>query len=193
MALVRGYSASVSETYGAMTRVVVAIEPVRPGDVFTPALAGSSLELREVPSRFAPAGALIRTADAVGLEASVPLPAGSYLTRSFLAFPKPEERRGIRAGRGRVPVEVSVSGASAVSGPGTRVDVLVTSEAEVGRKGSTAVVAVGVPLLAVAGPDSAAGSGVTRVVLGLPRRQAIQLVDAEAFARRITILGRPPG
>jgi hypothetical protein len=40
---------------------------------------------------------------------------------------------------------------------------------------------------------SEAGPGLTEVTLGLTRRQAIELVDAESFARRITILPRGRG
>jgi hypothetical protein len=89
-------------------------------------------------------------------------------------------------------VELSVSGAEAVPGPGVRVDVLVTREAEVGNAGRTDVVATRAPLLAISGPDAAGATpGLTRVVLAVPRGKAIELVDAEAFARRITILRRP--
>jgi Flp pilus assembly protein CpaB len=192
IALVRGYSASVSESYGRLRPVLVANSALAAGKLLSPRLAARSLEVRQVPVRFAPAGALVRVSDAIGYEVSVALAAGSYVTASALRSPGESRRRSPGVGRGRVPVEISVSGASAVPGPGVRVDVLVTREAEVGNAGRTEVVATRVPLLAVAGPDaSGAVPGLTRVVLAVPRSQAIELVDAEAFARRITILRRP--
>ena len=195
MALVRGYSASVSESYGSLRPVVVATAAVGAGEMLSPRLAERSLEIRQVPVRFAPAGVLGRISEAIGFETSVRLAPGSYVTAEALRSPgRRRQRRTPGLGRGRVPVEVPVSGASAVPGPGVRVDVLVTREAEVGNAGRTEVVATGVPLLAVAGPDATgAVPGLTRVVLAVPRRQAIELVDAESFARRITILRRPGG
>jgi Flp pilus assembly protein CpaB len=192
IALVRGYSASVSESYGRLKPALVATTSIRAGEPFTPRLAERALEVRQVPVRFAPAGVLARVSEAVGFVASVALPAGSYVSAAALRLPRKNRDRSPGIGRGRVPLEISVSGADALPGPGVRVDVLVTREAEVGRSGRTEVVVTGVPLLAVSGPDAAgAVPGLTRVVLAVPRRKAIELVDAEAFARRITILGRP--
>jgi hypothetical protein len=69
--------------------------------------------------------------------------------------------------------------------------VLVTREGPVGGSGKTSVAAESVPLLAVAGSDPAEGGpGTSRVVLGLTRPQAIALIDAESFARRLTVLPR---
>ena len=86
-------------------------------------------------------------------------------------------------------MEISVAGAGALTGAG-RVDVLVTTDNDRGG-GKTVVAARKVPLIAVGrGGQSEAGPGLTEVTLGLTRRQAIRLVDAETFARRITVL--PP-
>jgi Flp pilus assembly protein CpaB len=191
IALVRGYSASVSESYGRMRPVLVATTAVRAEELFTLRLAERALEVRQVPVRFAPAGVLGRVSDAIGLETAVAVPAGSYVSAASLELPGRERGRAPGIGSGRVPVELSVSGAEAVPGPGVRVDVLVTREAEVGNAGRTDVVVTRAPLLAISGPDAAAAPGLTRVVLAVPRDKAIELVDAEAFARRITILRRP--
>jgi hypothetical protein len=95
-----------------------------------------------------------------------------------------------RISKDRVPVELTVSGAGVLSGASRLVDVLVTSEGRIGGRGKTGVAAERVPLIAVAGPDPEAGTGLTKVVLGLTRRQAIKLIDAESFARRVTVLPR---
>lgn len=192
MALVSGYSASVSESYGGLRPVVVVARFVPAGESITPKLAAASFEVRQVPARFAPAGSLIRSGEAVGLEPVVPLPPGSYVTGSLLRIPGYDQKKSKPGlGRGLVPVELTVSGGGALPGPGRLVDVLVTREGRIGGTGKTSLAAAGVPLIAVVGTDPAdAASGLTKVVLGLTRAQAIGLIDAESFARRLTILPR---
>jgi Flp pilus assembly protein CpaB len=190
IALVSGYSASVSESYGALRPVVVVTRTIAAGELISPKLVGRRTEIRQVPLRFMPAGAVTVPLQASGYEARTPLPAGSYLTRSSLQIPGRDRPQGPRIGRGRLPVELTVSGAGVLEGGGKRVDVLVTTEGRIGGQGKTRVVAEGVPLIAVAGPGPDSGTGLTKVVLGLTRRQAILLIDAEAFARRVTVLPR---
>lgn len=192
MALVSGYSASVSESYGGLRPVVVVARFLPAGEPITPKSASVAFEVRQVPKRFAPAGALARTGEAVGFEPVTALTPGSYVTGGLLRIPG-ADRKTKRPGlaRGRVPVELTVSGAGALPGPGRRVDVLVTREGPLGGTGKTSVAAEAVPLLAVAGADPAdAASDLTKVVLGLTRPQAIVLIDAESFARRLTVLPR---
>jgi Flp pilus assembly protein CpaB len=192
MALVSGYSASVSQSYGDLRPVVVVERFLPAGKPITLKRAGTAFEVRQVPARFAPAGSLARIGEAVGFEPVAPLTPGSYVTGSLLKVPGPDPRKRRRGlGGGRVPVELTVSGAGALTGPGRRVDVLVTREGPVGGSGKTSVAAESVPLLAVAGSDPAEGGpGTSRVVLGLTRPQAIALIDAESFARRLTVLPR---
>ena len=86
-------------------------------------------------------------------------------------------------------MEIAVSGAGALAGTSGRVDVLVTTEPTTSGTGRTYVAARGIPLLAVAQTGaSEAGLGLTQVTLGLTRRQAVELVEAESFARKVTIL-----
>jgi hypothetical protein len=192
MALVSSYSASVSQSFGPLRAVVVVGRFVAAGEAITPERAAASLEVRQVPARFAPAGSLARVGEAVGLEPVAPLLPGSYVTGGLLKIPGSDRRKARPGlGRGRVPVELTVSGAGALPGPGRPVDVLVTREGRIGGTGRTSVAAEAVPLIAVAGNDPAdAASGLTKVVLGLTRSQAIALIDAESFARRLTILPR---
>ncbi|MCB0867802.1 MAG: hypothetical protein KDB48_03830 [Solirubrobacterales bacterium] len=187
MTLVGGYSSSAAESYGELRPVVVLTSSLPPDEPISPRVASSSFELRQVPLRFVPAAALGDPADAVGLVPVGPLPAGSYLTGPALRLPKPEKQEGPVAVRGRHAVEISVAGAGVLTGTG-RVDVLVTTDNDRGG-GSTRVAARRVRLLAV-GPagQSDAGPGLTEVTLELTRGQAIRLVDAETFARRITVL-----
>ncbi|MEX0620692.1 MAG: hypothetical protein WD181_03855 [Solirubrobacterales bacterium] len=193
IALVSGYSASVTESYGRLRAVVVVTRLIGAGELVSPKLAGARTEVRQVPVRFVPAGAISRPVLALGYEASVPLAAGSYLTRGALRRPGSGRPERPRIGRGRVPVELTVSGAGVLSGAGRLVDVLVTREGRIGGQGKTEVAAEEVPLITVGGPDPDAGTGLTKVVLGLTRGQAIRLIDAESFARRVTVLPRGNG
>ena len=71
-----------------------------------------ALEVRRVPERFVPAGALAVPGDALGLVPLGPAPAGSYLLASQLRPPRRPRRPGLAGGRR--PVEISVSGADAL-------------------------------------------------------------------------------
>ena len=187
--LVGGYSSSVAQSYGELTPVVVLTRGLTPGQVVSPKVAQTSFEVRQVPGRFQPAAAISDPAQAVGLEVIAPLPAGSYLTAPGLRPPGSDKPDRPVAGRGRHAVELSVAGAGALTGAG-RVDVLVTTDDEHGG-GRTMVAARKVPLISIGrSGQSEAGPGLTKVTLGLTREQAIRLIDAQTFARRITVL--PP-
>lgn len=190
IALISGYSASVSESYGRLRPVVVVTRLIGQGESVSPRLLKTRTEVRQVPARFVPAGTITEPSLALGYEAVLPLSAGSYLTRGALRLPNSDRTRRPRIGRGRVPVELTVSGAGVLSGARRMVDVLVTREGKIGGQGRTDVAAERVPLIAVSGPDPEAGVGLSKVVLGLTRQQAIRLIDAESFSRRVTVLPR---
>lgn len=185
--LVGGYSSSVAESYGQLRPVVVLTAGLAEGQVISPKLAATSFEIRQVPTRFVPVATLSDPGQAVGLETVGPMPAGSYLAGPDLRPPGSDRPQRQSAGKGRHAVELSVSGAGALGGS-NRVDVLVTSDNDRGG-GSTSITARKVPLIAVGRTgQSEAGPGLTEVTLGLTREQAIRLIDAETFARRITVL-----
>ncbi len=188
--LVNGYSTSVVDSYGAMRPVVVVTSSIGRGKEVSPGMASTKFEVRRIPVRFTPAGAVTTAGQAVGYETAGPLYAGSYLTANLLRRPETERKEPESPGRGRHAVEISVSGAGALSGSSGRVDVLVTTEARAGGgKGRTYVAARQVPLIAIGRTGASdAGVGLTQVTLGLTRREAIDLVEAESFARRVTIL-----
>jgi len=194
ISLLRGYSSSVVESYGAMRPIVVVTRAISPGREITPKLTSSALEVRRIPARFSPAGAIPAPDDAIGLETAGPLFAGSVLTANLLRPPRKDRNRPSRPGPGRHAVEIAVSGAGALVGSSGRVDILVTTEPRAAGSGRTYVAARGVPLIAIARTgESDAGPGLTRVTLGLTRNQAITLVEAESFARKITVLPRGGG
>ncbi|MGK2955180.1 MAG: hypothetical protein ACSLFI_05855, partial [Solirubrobacterales bacterium] len=119
-----------------------------------------------------------------------PLYVGSYLTANLLKRPGEVKESKPDPGRGRHAVEIAVSGAGALAGSAGRVDVLVTTEPRAGgNSGRTYVAARRVPLISIGRAGASdAGVGLTQVTLGLTRRQAIDLVEAESFARRVTVL-----
>lgn len=189
-AIADGYGASVVRGYGELRPVVVATAALPAGKAIAPDRAAAALETRRVPARFVPTGALRSPAEAVGLVPAGPLPAGAYVLAPQL---RPPRRQGaeLGLGRGRRPVQVSVGGAAALlAGGGTRggrVDVVVTTEPTGGGHGRTYVAAAAVPLVALA-PLPDAGEGAAAATLALTRRQALRLIAAESFARRLTLL-----
>ena len=95
----------------------------------------SLLEVRRIPERFAPVGALASRSRRSAARRRRAIPAGAYVLagqlRSRAGGHAP--RRPARLGPGRKPVEISVTGAEALAAtggdpPGSRVDVIVTTE-----------------------------------------------------------------
>lgn len=177
-ALAEGYGSSVARGYGPLRAVVVLGAPLPAGKPIDPEGVASSLEVHRAPARFVPPGALFAPGEALGLVPDADLPAGTYLVAAQL---HPPRRRGAgrRLGRGRRPVEIAAAGAAAV---GSKVDVVVTSEPGVGGRARTYIAAAGVPLLALRRGAA---------TLGLRKGQALRLIAAESFARKVTLLPRP--
>jgi len=152
------------------------------------------LEVRRVPVRFVPADVLAAPAEAVGLVPAAPVPAGSYLLAAQLHPPR-DAGPSLGLAGGRRPVDIAVSGAGALAAlgappVGSRVDVAVTTEASGSGEGHTYVAAPAVSLLGL-GPGGEGVEGETATAtLGLTRSQALRLIQAESFARRITLIPR---
>jgi Flp pilus assembly protein CpaB len=190
-AIADGYGQSVVRGYGELRPVLVASGDLRAGREIDPAIAAEMLEVRRVPVRFAPDAALAAPQEALGLVPKATIPAGSYLLTGQLRPPR-LAGSGPSLGSGRRPVEIAVSGAGALGAfggqpVGSRVDVIVTSEPSESDEGRTYVAAAAVPLLALA-PAGAGEPGEATVTLGLTRSQALRLIAAESFARRVTVI-----
>jgi Flp pilus assembly protein CpaB len=187
-----GYGDSVARGYGTLRPVVVASAPLRAGKELDPTAAEVDLEVRQVPGRFVPAGALRDPAEALGLAPAAAIPAGAYLLAAQLRPPRSAEPAPSLAS-GRRPVQIAVTGAEAlavggVDPVGSRVDVLITTEPRDGGAGHSYVAAADVPLLALgAGPEGDAG-GAAEATLGLTRPEALRLIAAESFARQVTVM-----
>jgi pilus assembly protein CpaB len=189
-----GYGESVARGYGALRPVVVAAAQLPAGKALDPTAAETELEVRQVPARFVPLGALRDPAEALGLVPAAAIPSGAYLLAAQLRPPR-SERPGPRLAGGRRPVQIAVRGAAALAIDGTdpigsRVDVVVTTEPTGAGPGHTYVAAAAVPLLGLgAGPEGEAG-GTAEATLGLTRPQALRLIAAESFARQVTVMPR---
>ncbi|HET7122164.1 MAG TPA: SAF domain-containing protein [Solirubrobacterales bacterium] len=191
-AVADGYGERVARGYGELRPVLVTTASLGAGHPIDPETAARSLDVRRVPAAFAPPDSLRSLPEAVGLVPAAPLPAGSYLLAAQLRPPR-TRASGPRLGRGRRPVEIAVGGAGALLAAGMgagggRVDVVVTTEPSGSTSGRTYVAAAAVPLLALA-PETVGEAGETSTAtLGLTRPQALRLIDAESFARRVTVI-----
>jgi Flp pilus assembly protein CpaB len=192
-AIADGYGSSVARGYGPLKPVVVLTGSLIPGRPLGPKEVAAALEVRRVPARFVPPGALVSPQAALGLAPVSALPAGSYLLAAQLRLPRPRQPEAPALGDRR-PVEISVSGADALlamdaPASATKVDVVVTTEPLGAGPGRTYVAAAGVPLLALGpGADGPGPGGASAATLALTRRQALSLISAESYARKLTLL-----
>jgi Flp pilus assembly protein CpaB len=201
-AVAGGYRTDLESQLGPLRPVVVARGRLPAHQVLESAAASRLLEVRRIPERFAPPGAVTSAEQAIGRAPAVAIPAGAYLLASQLRTPGARHHPGDppRLGSGRQPVEIAVSGAEALAATGgdprgSRVDVIVTTEpGPGGGSGRTYVAAEGVELLALGqsgdsgaglpGPESAAWTA----TLALRRPQALRLIQAENFARQVRLI-----
>ncbi|HEX5763454.1 MAG TPA: SAF domain-containing protein [Solirubrobacterales bacterium] len=191
-AIADGYGSSVARGYGPLRPVVVLAADLRPGVRIGAREADAALSIRRVPERFIPAGALATPLQALGLVPKQRLLAGSYLLAFQLDSGRGAKEPSDKLPDDRRPVEISVSGSGALlaakaGGAVAKVDVVVTTEPTGPDPGRTYLAATSVPLLAVRrGPEGP--GGLAAATLGLTRRQALRLIAAESFARKVTVL-----
>jgi pilus assembly protein CpaB len=156
--------------------------------------------VRNVPARYAPAGAYRSVTDVAGLRAAVAIPAGADVDPSVVddgttaAGPSgPALRTGERV------AQIVAIGPAQTLAPGARVDVLVTRDGAGDAPGSTTLALEDVEVLGAGRAPEAGGSGPDA---GLPRvaldlrvtvRQAVYLAAAQSFARELRVLPRAPG
>jgi Flp pilus assembly protein CpaB len=200
-AMTGGYHQDIQGELGPLRSVVVATARMPAGRPISAKDVDQILEVRRVPERFAPVGALALPGQATGRAPATAIPAGSYVLAAQLREPRsrPEEERTIAPGHR--PVEIAVTGADALAasgaGPvGSRVDVIVTTEPRAGGgRGRTYVAAEGVRLLALSRSEDGAaseyaggGSAAWTATLALTRREALRLIQAENFALGVRLI-----
>jgi len=202
-AMTGGYREDIQSELGPLQPVVVATARIPAGRPIAAKEVENLLEVRRIPERFAPVGALAVPAQAAGRAPATAIPAGAYLLAGQLRTPvrANDHDRPSPLGPGRRPVEIAVTGAEALGAGGgdpigARVDVIVTTEpGPGGGHGRTYVAASGVRLLALSQSDagdssdySAAASNSWTATLALSRAQALRLIQAENFARGVRLI-----
>lgn len=200
-AMASGYRSDVASQLGPLRPVVVAARALPPHEALSAAAIRGSLEIRRVPVRFVPPGALSAPGQALGQAPVAPIPAGGYVLAPQLR--RPEGRRSASGesdiGRGRAAVEIAVSGAAALAASGVDpigapMDVIVTTEPRgAAARGRTYVAASGVRLLGLrqvgsSDASAAVGAGGWTATLALTRGQALKLIEAESYAREIRLI-----
>jgi pilus assembly protein CpaB len=194
-------ASEVEAEVGPLVRVLVARSDVAPGSRLRPA----QLAVRQVPARFAPRDSVASPEQAVGQRVAGALAAGGYVTEGTLAA-RSEPDRGSGAApirRGERSVDIAVAGGEALAGapPGTRVDVVVTTESRSGgAAGRTYLALQDVELLGARAASGSAGAGdgaaahaTTVATLRVTLREAVFLTAAQSFARELRLLVRAQG
>ena len=196
-----GGGSGIESQLGPLRPALVASESLPAGRTLSSRVLARSFELRRVPERFLPPGALSSPEPATGRRTLTAVPAGGYLLSSALrtaggAAPEAGRSRPL-APEGRA-VEIAVTGAAALAAsgrPGRPVDVVVTSEPGPGGGGGrTYVAAEAVPLLdlrSAAESDLSAlpgAPGSWLATLSVSREQALRLIQAESFARSVRLI-----
>jgi Flp pilus assembly protein CpaB len=187
------YRSRVEARYGPLRPVVVATSELPAGEPIGVERAGAALAVRRVPASFVPPGALVRTADALGRAPGATIPAGSYVLGAQLAVPKSDPPRAPGVGQGLRPVQVAVAGAEALTvggeaPEGSRVDVVVSRQAGLGRSARAHIAATAVRLLALQGPGGPGESW--SATLAVTEQQALALIGAQSAGREIRLLPR---
>lgn len=197
-----GYRSDIQSELGPLRSVVVATARIPAGQPIPAKQVGELLEARRVPARFAPPGALSAPDQAAGRAPVAALPAGSYVLASQLHEPGARKRDSAAHAHiapGRKPVEITVTGAEALAAAGdpvgSRVDVVVTTEPGPGGSGRTYVAAHDVKLLGLSQAGDSAGGDYQlsdgeewTATLALTKHQALQLIQAENFARGVRLI-----
>jgi pilus assembly protein CpaB len=175
----------------AAKRDIAPDEPIRLGD----------MAVTRVPARFMPPDAFGAPARLAGARVAVPVAAGAYITSGLLQGAGAPGEGPLKPGERALEIAVTGGAALALAGPGSRVDVLVSTQPHDGA-GRSFVALEDVALLDLSpasGSDLAAEEpagtepATALATLRVTARQAVYLTAAETFAREVRLLLRPPG
>jgi pilus assembly protein CpaB len=189
---VTGRERALRAQLGPAVPVLVTRGPVAAGAALRPEV----LAVRQVPARYAPAGAYAAPAEVAGLRARTDLAAGTDLTPALAGDGREDApAAGAPVRPGERVAELVARGSPALVTPGVRVDVLVTRETADGA-GSTLLALEDAEVLAASRVADAEGErGGPRVAVSLRTtlRQAVYLAAAQDFARDVRVLPRAEG
>lgn len=185
--------AALERRLGPQVSVVVARATIERGAPITAA----KLAVRRVPARFAPRAAFADAAEVTGARAAGDIAAGSDLAPALLAEAGSDSEAAlVAAGPGERIARIVAVGTPEELFPGTRADVLITTERGVGRARTRVALrgAQVVEVAPVAQGGASEGDGLPRVALALrvSLSDAVQLTEAQAGARELRVLPRPP-
>jgi pilus assembly protein CpaB len=194
---VRERERRVEARVGPLVGVVVAARDIAPDD----RLVARDLAVRRVPARYVPSDAIGAPGRLVGTRAAVPVSAGSYLTVGVVQGAGPAAGGPLRPGQRALEIAVTGGAALAGAGPGSLVDVLVSTQRQEGAgRTFVALEAVEVLELRSAGSTSLPAEDPADVpaatalaTLRVSLRQAVYLAAAENFGHEVRLLMRPPG
>jgi len=192
---VRERERSVEAKVGPLVPVVVAAREV-PADE---PIRREDLAVERVPARFVPPDAVGAPSRLAGARPAVAVPAGAYLTSALLQGAASGDGGPLRPGERAL--EVAVSGGTALTGagPGSHVDVLVSTERHEGAGRSFLALEdvellglqpLGGGELSAAEPDDG-GAATALATLRVTLRQAVYLAAADNFGREVRLLARP--
>ena len=181
---VAGREAQLRRGLGPLVDVVVARSSLPARARLTP----DRLGVRRVPARFAPRGGFASAAALAGQRLRAPVSAGADVTTAALAR-EDSGPPGAALRRGERVADVLATAPATALVPGTRVDIVVTREADGDAPGRTTLALQDVEVL---GARSAEADRVA-VSLRVTVRQAVYLAAAQTFAHDIRLLPRPPG
>jgi pilus assembly protein CpaB len=190
---------SIERRVGPLVAVPVAARDLPAGE----RLRARDVGVRRIPAAFAPPDPLSPEAVAAEGRTAGAVAAGTYLTGAVLAGGRTRALPTMRPGQRAVEVAVASGPALSAASPGTRVDVVVSTEPRDGP-GRTFVAIENAELLELRslrgdgdlGSEPSGGardSADALATLRVGSRQAVYLTAAQNFAREVRLLVRAPG
>ncbi len=184
---------------GQPTPVVVAASDIEPDTKLGRRAVGELLTVRQVPAAFVGPDSFAAPDEIAGATVQAAIPAGAAITTAHVV----DRSRGnrfspIQPGQRTIEVPVAAAGTLVDPVPGTRVDVIVSSEIGAGADGRSYVALESVELLGLAEGAAAPEldgrrSGSALATLLVDSDQAVMLTAAANFAAEVRLVERPPG
>jgi pilus assembly protein CpaB len=164
--------------------VVVATRPIAVGRPIPP----TALRLVPIAAADRTASMLASVDDVRFRQSAVSLHPGDYVTAAMLRDP---DRAALRPGERAVALRLDAGSAPSLSAlqPGARIDVVVSTDADVRHAARSTVIASALEVLG----QPRSGEGTVVVTLRTTLRQAVALTAAQSYAHDLRVLIRAPG